>query len=93
MTLKDCFDTFFKETGTSKKWFAEKIGISVSFFYQIIAGKHPLPPKYWAAIIEYSLGKITLADLLKDYVDKHGALQVDSVKADKCLVSLRKPNK
>lgn len=93
MKIKEYFDIFFKDTGITKKWFAEKIGMDANFFYQVAAGNYPLPKKYWTAVIDVSLGKISLANLIEDYLDADDLLQVDYLKNDKCVVSLRKINK
>jgi DNA-binding transcriptional regulator YdaS (Cro superfamily) len=66
MDLVDKLQNYFRENGIQRKWFANKIGLSPHFFYQILHGTYKLPPSTWYDVIAVTKGAITLADLLEE---------------------------
>lgn len=67
MKLAEKLNSYFKENGVEQKWFAENIGVTPTYFYQMSKGYKKIKPIYWAAIVELTRGYITLADLAEDY--------------------------
>lgn len=61
-------ETYFKETGVQKIWFAARLGISSSMIWQIMSGNSTLPHKYWQKAIEHSRGYVTIEDLMNDHI-------------------------
>lgn len=60
MTLKE----YIQRYGVQKKFLAEKIGISLKFFYRIVQHNLPVPKRYWKNVIEATEGRVTLDDLM-----------------------------
>jgi hypothetical protein len=81
---------YLKDNGFQLKWFGEKLGMSKQQFYQVTTGNALLPRKYWRKIIILTRGKISLADILVDQLQKYEEIEVEpSLSADCCRVSLR----
>lgn len=90
MELHNKLKDYFTENGLQMKWFADKIGMSRHQIYQVIGGYAHLPPKYWAAVMKITKGKITLCDIIQDYFRDVEEVEVkESNKLDECLVSLK----
>lgn len=67
--LREKLHNYFENTGVQKKWFAEKMGMEVQQFYQILHGTRDCPKKYWRRIVELTNNKITLTDLAEDLLE------------------------
>lgn len=61
MKLKEYFD----KNGISKRWFAVKIGINPSHFYEIVNEKKRVPEKYMKKIVKLTEEKISIKDLME----------------------------
>jgi hypothetical protein len=90
MSLKNKFKEYFVNTGVTKRWFANRIGMHPNFLHQIIGGYHSLPRKYWFEVVEVSRGLITLKDILEEYFNDSDGIEVEHVKYKKCIVILKK---
>jgi DNA-binding transcriptional regulator YdaS (Cro superfamily) len=90
MLLNEKLVKFFEDTGIRKKWFADKIGIESTNFYQCLAGRYAPPPTYWKSIVITTKGKITVSDLFTAYMRCDDILEfLETSKPGEAKVRLR----
>lgn len=90
MALEKKIKNYFKENGLQIKWFAEKLGITKQQLYQVVGGHAPLPRKCWRRMVILTGGRITLADILSEYLRNIEEIEIRSGGfADRCEVSLK----
>lgn len=85
---------YLESNGLQSRWFAEKLGISKAYFYNILAGRASLPKKQWKLIIEMTKGEITLYDILTDYFSEIEDIEFhDRGEIYSCIIALKNINK
>jgi DNA-binding transcriptional regulator YdaS (Cro superfamily) len=93
MDMIEKWKRFFKDNGIEKQWFARQIGVSPTYFYQVIHGRQNLTAKYFDKIVSVSNGKISLSDLVEDHFKDAPALSI--VKGNtsySCEVTIKRYN-
>lgn len=63
--LKDYLDS----NGIRHAWFAQKIGIANGTLSKYLLGQGKLPKKAWREVIVLTKGKISMKDLLNDFLN------------------------
>lgn len=85
---------YLENNGLQSRWFAEKLGISKQYFYNILAGRASLPKKQWKLMIEMTKGEITLYDILVDCFSEIEDIEFhDRGEIFSCIIALKNISK
>ena len=80
---------FIFENDLIKSKLAEKIGINQFVFYEVLNGRRRLPVKYWKKTIRITRGYISLAHLLREYMDGPEVVTIkETTDPTRCEVSI-----
>lgn len=60
---------YLDDNGIRTAWFAEKLGINRETLRKVLDGRRNLPPKCWRKVVELTKGKITMKEILNNFLD------------------------